>query len=1659
MVPIPDGVCSDINSETGIEGLSGNKFLRVCVDMTPFLDASCQHRKKRGWSDSSLENWTQYVLGTVKNQISFYYKAPGDKTGASKIPLEAFPALMRSAPDIEKAQKSWKKQFEGQFENLRSLFNATCADQLKTAELREQNKRKNRESFVEFAETDLVEFTQQQDNEDFNFKLLLNAQPSGKQQFVRTNATPSITQQYLESQEFTDDLSKTIYSFEEIAKALTSVSDPASETALLSAIKATSGGANRSLERAETTKAFSNQILSRNDSKTERAIVESNFFKFGQAFNLIQTPSSDPQGQAFVEQSHKADDPKLNETKNASYLPQSDFDESYEDDVEDPVHDAVRRKYAEILSRPTLAQYYGLCLDFYVQIPLSRSGSVLETGFIGCGYKQKLGVAPNWTFFSLSLENNIFVAAEKNGTAQGIVNMTEKTMLRDGTLVPRYGLNEVTLSEVAARLNQAVENQKNYRSGERTAADPFTKTPQEKYGIGLFDRKAREVEAADENSLDLPCRNEFFEADLIDGYRPDIGVLVAVGDPSKFNPINELAWRPLTTAEVFYHDIQINDIQIKSEDKHFGRREDGFVQISSGELRSYELANAQTVKEKEVKIVWEQLFHWTGSGLGVPETERILEDGKNSESQIMEVPTSLGLNANITFKVPNTNNTPDRNLLLPPQRVGMKLYCGMRKRYRFGCGLDVRDAAPLYNPGENILGSKEDGKTAPGTPYHYKRRAKIKSPQVLLLQNDPLITGKTIRGRKNVNPEIKNNSVTTIVFTDEQDEAATRIFVPPRISPDLAEELGMFDQFNLDSFNSIKRLKGAYENDVNRSLSYRLTGEGEFPAALRGEIHLDDNKIAPHKKIVGQALVPIGKSERLRNHDPHFVDPWVTGARIVVNLKSSAYIDCLEKKKILFRKLDLLKEPKIAELERAFDYVKTVPFLSLDNTVGGKGADPIPVALRIIRETSNEGKGHPLVTFNEVKSKKWDPDWKGSKFVPLLEVHIAEGVDAEILVYPEIDWERWSNHHVNGEGVTIKKRVANNQVFVKFEIENKYPKINTTNIPFEFDEKFIPKIFPATKLRAVNAVKKPLKYSNVSLFPVRLNSEPNAFKEWRDKHDNNPQIEDGFDAYKRNLKTLPSEKDSSETFFIGMIKYHSYTTESISVEAQWNEFNDHNIGDEIADFLGKPDDETSDNSKDNSSKTDEEILPWILKPTIQREAIIKITDLPVIYAETPEHGISTIELPLDIPDTTKQYSRVFSHKFSDSQARILDLSVVSTGRFMEYYGNRDELKSKYDEFQNRNESVQRLYIPATQRPKAPKIHHCAPGSKGWRRGKFNKKDKTQKWTRNWFTRIYFESDNRFSAGEGDLIGIVLGPDSGLSLDSDAAKRQMDIYSRWGADNVRGRDNKNPEGIPSTYLLANQLLLNEMTFPQDEFPKELKRNRLSDYKPRIIPASTYSIPSENGEVTAKSEQPSILAIEPRLDKENGLWYIDLHIDSSNFFSPWLQLSAVWVQENAISGAEVSIPTKVNIQTRQQREVEVKLEGHLKRRFIITYKTGNFNLPEIRCDVLERFDSGVRGGNDRHNDWRPIFSEISIENHDVFQPIQLVNSHLDDGTSSAEFVLPFKSVKSSVTMRYALWVEERYNLTNQAGEPVETAPTEMGLFELLDFEKYLLAPGVR
>ena len=1007
MVSIPDGVSRKIDPKTGMEDLLGSRYLRVCVDMTPFLDASCQHKEKRGWVDCSLENWTQFVLGTMTDQISFYYKIPGDKSGTSKIPLKAYPVLVRTERDIQEAQTSWRKQFQGQYKNLCSLFKATCDDQLKKADLREQNKRKNGEPFIPLDETDLVEFTQRQDEEDFKFKLLLNAQPSGTQQLNNKYATASATQQHTRPQGIIRSFSKSNYSFEEIAKNLTSVSYAGSQTAFRNATRSNAGASNRNLGRVEVARAFSDEVLSSDYSGQYRVIVESSFYKFAQVFNLIHTPNLDSQNPPFIEQSLKEDNAKLDEEKDVSYLPPSNFENPDEDNVEiDPVDDAVRRKYAEILARPTLAQYYGLCLDFYVQIPSSQLGEIFETGYIGCGLKRESDIALNWTFFSLSLENNIFVAGEEVGDAQGIVNMTETTNV-EGARVPRYGLNGITSTEVAARLDQAIEDQKNYRGGNSSPADFFTQTPQEKYGIGLFDRNAREVEQNDEDSLDLPCRNHFYETDLIDGFRPDIGVLVKAGNPNESDLKKYLVWRPLTTAKVEYLDPafrNFSDMQKKYGDSPFARREDGYVQISSGTIRSYKLVDSPTVQKNEDEVVWEQLFNWTGSGLGVPETERILGNDQATLFQKMEVPVSVGLDANISFKVPKRDDT-HKDLLLPPQRIGMKFYCGMRKRYRFGCGLDVRDASRIYKPGLNILGTKENDKIGPGTPYHYKRRAKIKSPQVLLLPNDPLITGKTANREKSVNSEIQNNNLTTIVFTDVQDEATTRIFVPPRISPDLAEELGVFDQLTLKPSTSIERLPGAYESNVERNLNYRLTSEGEFPPALRGGIHWNDDELPSADKIVGQALVPIGRSEKLPTHDPHFVDPWVTGIRVVVNLRSSDYIDALEKKKILFRKLDLLKEPKITELERTFDYVKIIPFQFLNNTPTRKGKDPIPVAVRVIRKSSSNGKDIPLVKFSDVWSKKWDSNWKGSKLVPLLEVHIAEGVDAEILVYPEIDWK------------------------------------------------------------------------------------------------------------------------------------------------------------------------------------------------------------------------------------------------------------------------------------------------------------------------------------------------------------------------------------------------------------------------------------------------------------------------------------------------------------------------------------------------------------------------------------------------------------------------------------------------------------------------------
>jgi hypothetical protein len=235
-----------------------------------------------------------------------------------------------------------------------------------------------------------------------------------------------------------------------------------------------------------------------------------------------------------------------------------------------------------------------------------------------------------------------------------------------------------------------------------------------------------------------------------------------------------------------------------------------------------------------------------------------------------------------------------------------------------------------------------------------------------------------------------------------------------------------------------------------------------------------------------------------------------------------------------------------------------------------------------------------------------------------------------------------------------------------------------------------------------------------------------------------------------------------------------------------------------------------------------------------------------------------------------------AHAFGDTRYRRVNYRVVATTPFREDFP-ADWLEQP--ELLSRTSSPQAMDVPNSAPPTPPKVMYAVP-TQGWETS--HDGADTVRTRRGGGLRVYLERP-WFSSGDGELLGVVIGPD--LTSHLTDVYRYMTLI---GQDPLRG-------GAQLEFA-TNETFRNALGIIESITPLEL------------------------------SESVSIATFEPVYDSETARWFSDIDLDTADAYMPFVRLALVRYQEHSLSGCELSPIVLVDIvQTLPDRTLTITRDG--------------------------------------------------------------------------------------------------------------------------------------
>jgi len=354
-------------------------------------------------------------------------------------------------------------------------------------------------------------------------------------------------------------------------------------------------------------------------------------------------------------------------------------------------------------------------------------------------------------------------------------------------------------------------------------------------------------------------------------------------------------------------------------------------------------------------------------------------------------------------------------------------------------------------------------------------------------------------------------------------------------------------------------------------------------------------------------------------------------------------------------------------------------------------------------------------------------------------------------------------------------------------------------------------------------------------------------------------------------RVVPLRREGdTHVFLLGAVKVHGPSTDNLVLEASWRD---------DVDDLARPEPETAETSG-----------------IAFRTQVRQWEDLGLLSLVDAEGTVSLLgRLALHNA----------RHELHDTHHHVIDYRFRAGTRFREYFApallkpgaDAERIDQNApsdaagamppaDDGQSVVGPIMQISVPASARPAAPIVHSAIPLFR-WSGGTEPGQPLARRHVRKGGVRVYLERP-WYSSGNGELLGVLLTPagsdDFGPPLEGGTG---FPFVSKWGSDPMW-------QSVPVQNRALSSLQLDNL----------LRTAGLDDRWAAARPAG----PPATLPLASVSGSPPVMVVgyKPQFNKERGLWYADIAMDTGDAFWPFVRLAVCRYQPDSISGCHLSAP---------------------------------------------------------------------------------------------------------------------------------------------------------
>lgn len=249
-----------------------------------------------------------------------------------------------------------------------------------------------------------------------------------------------------------------------------------------------------------------------------------------------------------------------------------------------------------------------------------------------------------------------------------------------------------------------------------------------------------------------------------------------------------------------------------------------------------------------------------------------------------------------------------------------------------------------------------------------------------------------------------------------------------------------------------------------------------------------------------------------------------------------------------------------------------------------------------------------------------------------------------------------------------------------------------------------------------------------------------------------------------------------------------------------------------------------------------------------RSVAVYLSEVDTLWFAAPFDQLAGVSSPADVAAPV--------HSLGDTKHRCVTYRAVASSRFQEYFSQPGL------EFTRTSDTVQ-VDVPSSARPLAPDVLYVLP-TFGWERQE----------TTNVKTEVRFGNGLRvylnrpwYSSGEGELLGVVLWPESAPPPSDSQREANKELITQWGLDPLWDAGSVDP--VPNTGSF--------------EAPARTALGLTIDESPQTVDVAGYEV---------------------GYDVERRLWYCDIVFGDVPAYTPFVRLALARYQPSSIPGVELS-----------------------------------------------------------------------------------------------------------------------------------------------------------